>query len=101
MDLIDDPVSRRNFMKIMSASFALAGLGDRLSPAGAQDSAALQNAGELCARQTTVLCYVDAYPPNGFAVGGEITMAARLRLRATVSIPTATAAPTSTRRRRC
>ena len=27
VDLIDDPVSRRNFMKIMSASFALAGLG--------------------------------------------------------------------------
>lgn len=27
IDLIDDPVSRRNFMKIMSASFALAGLG--------------------------------------------------------------------------
>ncbi|MED6314785.1 MAG: TAT-variant-translocated molybdopterin oxidoreductase, partial [Verrucomicrobiota bacterium] len=27
VDLIDDPVSRRNFVKIMSASFALAGLG--------------------------------------------------------------------------
>ena len=27
VDLIEDPVSRRNFMKIMSASFALAGLG--------------------------------------------------------------------------
>jgi molybdopterin-containing oxidoreductase family iron-sulfur binding subunit len=27
VDLIDDPVSRRNFMKIMSASFVLAGLG--------------------------------------------------------------------------
>ena len=27
VDLIDDPVSRRNFLKIMSASFALAGLG--------------------------------------------------------------------------
>ena len=27
VDLIDDPISRRNFVKIMSASFALAGLG--------------------------------------------------------------------------
>ena len=27
VDLIDDPLSRRNFLKIMSASFALAGLG--------------------------------------------------------------------------
>ena len=71
MDLIDDPVSRRNFMKIMSASFALAGLGvtgcrrpeHKILPFSKMPENYVH--GKL-------QYYATSMPTNGCAAGGEI-----------------------------
>ena len=55
VDLIDDPVSRRNFMKIMSASFALAGLGAPVVAGPSTRFCVLQNAGELCTANHSIM----------------------------------------------
>ena len=62
---LTDPVSRRNFVKIMSASFLLAGLGrDRLPPAGGEYLSVCQNAGELRPRRSAIFCHRHADAPR-------------------------------------
>jgi MoCo/4Fe-4S cofactor protein with predicted Tat translocation signal len=68
-----DPVSRRNFVKIMSASFLLAGLGATgcRRPVGEYLSVR-QNAGELRPRRAAIFCHRHADAPHGHSAGGQI-----------------------------
>jgi MoCo/4Fe-4S cofactor protein with predicted Tat translocation signal len=62
---LTDPVTRRHFMKIMSASFLLAGLG--LSGCRRPESA-----GKLRPRPAAILCNRDADARQRCSAGGQI-----------------------------